>query len=256
MKMKFLGPFAALLLLPALVAAQSACPVLVITGHPTYMPVAWAADGKIAGAASELVTGIAKKSGVTTVASKDYGSWESAQAAVARGEADVIFGIYKNDERMTWLDYVEPAFMMDPVSVVVRKGDGFVYALWDDLKGRKGVTNAGESFGTAFDGFMAKNLTVARAQGVDKAFAALLNKSADYLIIGLYPGSLEARRLGIGSKVEFLSKEIDSFGMYVGFSKKSKCNELKAAFAEGLKQEVADGRVKVLLDAARRQLEK
>jgi len=36
-------------------------------------------------------------------------------------EADIIFGIYKNDERMKWLDYVEPAFMMDPVSVVVRR---------------------------------------------------------------------------------------------------------------------------------------
>ncbi len=256
MKTKFLAAFAALLSFPALAAAQPACTALVITGHTTYMPVAWAADGKIDGAAPELVAGIARKLGVKTVTSKDYGSWEKAQAAVARGDADVIFGIYRNDERAKWLDYVEPAFMMDPVSVVARKGDGFAYAQWDDLKGRKGVTNVGESFGTAFDGFMAKNLTVARAQGVDKAFEALLNKSADYLIIGLYPGRLEVKRLGIGSKVEFMPKEIDSFGMYVGFSKKSKCNELKTAFAASLKQEVAEGRVKSLLDAAQKKLEK
>jgi len=50
--------------------------------------------------------------------------------------------------------------------------------------------------------------------------------------------------------VEFLPQEIDSFGMYVAFSKKSKCNALKARFAESIKKEVAEGRVKPLLDAA------
>jgi len=256
MKMKLLAPFAAFLLLPAFATAQTTCPALVITGHPTYMPVAWAADGKITGAAPELVTGIVRKLGVKTVTSKDYGSWEKAQAAVKSGEADVIFGIYKNDERMQWLDYVEPPFMMDPVSVIVRQGGSFPYAHWDDLKGRKGITNAGESFGNKFDGFMATDLTVARAQGVDKAFEALQNKSADYLIIGLYPGKLEAKRLGMATKVEILPKEIASFGMYVGFSKKSKCNGLKTAFAESLKKEMADGHVNQLLEAAQKQVEK
>lgn len=255
MKIKLLAPLA-FLLLPALATAQSTCPALVITGHPTYMPVAWAADGTIAGAAPVLVTEIARKLGVKTVTSKDYGSWERAQAAVRDGEADVIFGIYKNDERAKWLDYLEPPFMMDPVSVVVRKGDGFAYAKWDDLKGHKGVTNAAESFGNKFDAFMAANLTVARAQGVDKAFDALLDKSADYLIIGLYPGRIEANKRGIATKVEFLGKEIDSFGMYVGFSKKSKCNDLKAAFAESLNKEVAGGRAKKLLEAAQKRVEK
>ena len=256
MKMKILAPLLTFLLLPAFATAQSTCPELIITGHPTYMPVAWAQNGTITGAATELVTGIARKLGVKTVTSKDYGSWEKAQAAVKSGEADVIFGIYKNAERAQWLDYVEPAFVMDPVSVIVRRGEGFAYAKWDDLKGRKGVTNVGESFGNTFDDFMATKLTVARAQGVDKAFEALLNKSADYLIFGLYPGKIEAKKLGIETKVEFLGKEIDSFGMYVGFSKKSKCNALKAAFAESLKKEVADGRVKQLLVAAQKQAEK
>ena len=76
--------------------------------------------------------------------------------------------------------------MVDPVAIVVRKGEGFAFAEWSDLKGRKGVTNAGESYGDEFDAFMAKELTVARAAGVDKAFAALLAQQADYMIIGLF----------------------------------------------------------------------
>lgn len=80
--------------------ADAACGALVITGHPSYPPVAWAAQGKIVGAAPDIVSRIAAKLGVTAVTSKDFGSWEGAQDAVRVGEADVIFGIYKNDARI------------------------------------------------------------------------------------------------------------------------------------------------------------
>jgi len=245
----------ALSMLHEVAAADSSCPSLVITGHPSYPPVAWGSDSEIVGAAPEMVANIARTLGVKEVTSRNFGSWEQAQAAAKNGEADIIFGIYKNDERMKWLDYVEPAFMMDPVSVVVRRGEGFAYAKWDDLKGRKGVTNTGESFGNKFDSFMASSLMVARTQGVEKAFEALMDKSAEYLIIGLYPGKIKAKQLGDAAKVEFLPQEIDSFGMYVAFSKKSKCNALKARFAESIKKEVAEGRIKPLLDAAQKRAE-
>lgn len=256
MKKSAFASFAVLLFLPALAQADATCSSLTMTGHPAYMPIAWALDGKIVGAAPDLVRAIAGRLGVKTVTSKDYGSWKMAQAAAREGAADVIFGVYKNEERMKWLDYVEPAFMMDPVSVVVRTGEGFAYAKWDDLKGRRGVTNEGESFGDKFDRFMAASLTVARARGVDKAFEALLGRNADYLIVAHYPGLNIAKKSGVAAKVEFLPGEIDSFEMYVGFSRKSKCNAMKAAFARELRQEVAAGRVKQLLSAAQKRAER
>ena len=39
----------------------SVCEALVITGHPAYPPVAWAADGKIVGSSAVLVTAIAQQ---------------------------------------------------------------------------------------------------------------------------------------------------------------------------------------------------
>ena len=203
---KFLIPLVSLWMLPVLAEADSTCTALVITGHPAYPPVAWASQGKIIGAAPELVTSMAQRQGVKKVTSRDFGSWEKAQAAARSGEADVIFGIYKNEERVAYLNYIDPPFMVDPVVVVVRKGEGFPFSKWDDLKGKKGVTNAGESYSNEFDAIMANDLTVARAQGVGKAFEALLNKQADYLIIGLYPGKNEARLRGIASKLEFLPR--------------------------------------------------
>jgi polar amino acid transport system substrate-binding protein len=248
---KFLIPLVSLLMLPVLAEADSTCQSLVITGHPAYPPVAWAAQGKIVGAAPKLVTSIALKQGAKEVISKNFGSWEKAQQAARSGEADVIFGIYKNEERATYLNYIEPPFMIDPVAVVVRKGEVFSFSKWDDLKGKKGVTNAGESYGNQFDAFMAKDLTVARAQGVGNAFEALLNKRADYLIIGLYPGKNEAMERGIASKLEFLPKDLLSSNMYIAFSKKSKCYaSLSEGFAANIKTNVEQGKVKQLLDSA------
>ena len=233
--------------------AQQGCARLVITGHPSYPPVAFAAQGKIVGAAPDLVRDIASRLGVKDVLSKDFGSWEAAQAAARNGEADVIFGIYKTDERARTLDFIEPPFMTDPVAIVVRKGASFAFGEWSDLKGRKGVTNVGESYGDKFDAFMGSELTITRAQGVDKAFATLLGGQADYMIIGLYPGRDEARRLGVVDKVAFLPKELLSSPMYVAFSKQFKCGAaLRTGFAADIKAAVDSGMVRQLLEAADR----
>ncbi len=251
---KLLAVLIPLLLPTSLAQARDACDSLVITGHPSYAPVAWGEKGKIVGAAPELVTAIAKKLGVKNVKSQDFGSWEKAQAAAKSGQADVIFGIYKNAERATYLNYIDPPMMLDPNSVMVRKGEAFPFAKWDDLKGRKGVTNAGESYGNEFDAFMAKELTVARTAGLKLTFDTLLNKQADYVIVGLYPGQIEVRRRKLTGKVEFLPKEITTAEMFVAFSKKSKCYEtLNQGFAENIAADTKQGTVKRLLEAANKR---
>ena len=231
--------------------APDTCTTLVITGHPSYPPVAWAAGGKIAGAAPDLVTRVARSVGVQQVESRDFGSWEKAQAAARSGAADVIFGIYRTEERKEFLDYLEPPFMTDPVAIVVRKGAAFRFAGWNDLKGKKGVTNAGESFGDRFDTFLARELDVTRAPGVDRVFAALLDGKADYAIIALYPGRNLARKLGIQGKVEFLPRELVSADMFVAFSRKSSCAAgLRERFVRALQEAVRGGEVKKLLEEA------
>ncbi len=220
--------------------AAMSCESLVATGHPSYPPVSEAQGNTLIGRAPDLVSAVALDMGIE-LSIKNYGDWELAQTATERGEADIIFGIYKNNERMTWLDYMEPAFMMDPVSIAVRQGQEFAFSDWDDLKGHKGVTNAGESYGNQFDAFIANELNVTHLHGVDKAFDFLIDGSADYLIIGLYPGQREATLLGLDNEVEFLPHQVASFGMYVGFSKASKCGHLKAHFSEVL-GELIDGK--------------
>ena len=90
----------------------------------------------------------------------------------------------------------KPAFMFDDVAVFVVKGKEFPFKDKNDLIGKKGVTNQGESYGNEFDAFMKDKLDVARADGIDAAFKDLIDGKADYLIAGYYPGLAEAAKRG------------------------------------------------------------
>jgi len=249
MRFPFLSVLA--LVVPAAAFAAPECPELLITGHSYYPPVAWGAGGKIVGAAPELVTEVATSVGFQKVTSKDFGSWEKAQAAARSGEADVIFGIYRNAERLEYLDYTEQPFMVDPVSIVVRAGNAFKYGEWLDLKGKKGVTGVGESYGDKFDAFMKRELTVSRVSGIDKALAAVIDGTADYAIVAFFPGRLAVRKLGLISDVVFLPKTVVNADMFVAFSKKSKClAALKEGFGKALKAAVDSGRANQLVEVA------
>ncbi|HEY7445801.1 MAG TPA: transporter substrate-binding domain-containing protein, partial [Vicinamibacterales bacterium] len=130
-----LSVFAALTLAGHAAFAADECSKIVATGHPQYPAIAYKDGDSIAGAAPMLVEAIAKNLKVP-LESKYMGSWADAQAAARDGKADMIFGIYYNDERAKYLDYVQPAFMYDEVVIFVAKGKGFAYKDENDLIGK------------------------------------------------------------------------------------------------------------------------
>ena len=229
--------------------AADDCASITATGHPQYPVIAYKEGDAIAGAAPALVGAVAKDINVP-LQPKYMGTWAEAQAAARDGKADMIFGIYYNEERAAYLDYVQPAFIFDPVVVFVAKGKSFKFASQDDLVGKKGVTNQGESYGTEFDTFMKDKLDVARADGIDDAFKVLLDGKADYLIAGYYPGLAEAAVAGVKDKIEALDPALLTAEMFVAFSKKSPCRGLASKFGEGITAMTTDGRFNTMLTDA------
>ena len=116
-----LSVLAALTLTSSAALAEDTCTKITATGHPQYPVIAFKDGDNIVGAAPMLVEAIAKKINIP-LESKAMGTWADAQAATKDGKADMIFGIYYNDERATYLDYVQPAFIFDPVVVFVKNG--------------------------------------------------------------------------------------------------------------------------------------
>jgi polar amino acid transport system substrate-binding protein len=244
-----LSVFVALAFTSTAAFAADDCAKITATGHPQYPVIAFKEGDALDGAAPELVEAIAKQLNVP-LESKFMGNWTDAQAAARDGKADMIFGIYYNDERAKYLDYVQPAFMFDDVAIFVAKGKAFPFKGQDDLIGKKGVTNQGESYGTEFDAFIKDKLDVARTDGIDDAFKELLVGKADYLIAGYYPGLAEAAKAGIKNQVEVLDQALLTAEMFVAFSKKSPCTALADKFGQAITEMTTDGRFDAMLTDA------
>jgi polar amino acid transport system substrate-binding protein len=238
---RFLGlsVFVALSLTGNAAFAADECTKITATGHPQYPVIAYKDGDNIIGAAPTLVETIAKQINVP-LESKYMGSWEEAQKAAFDGKADIIFGIYYNDERARYLDYVQPAFTFDDVVIFVVKGKDFPFKDRNDLIGKKGVTNRGESYGNDFDAFMKEKLDITPTRGIEAAFKDLLDGKADYLIAGYYPGLAEAAKEGLKDKIVALNQALLSQEMFVAFSKKSPCLALMPKFAQGITQLTTD----------------
>jgi polar amino acid transport system substrate-binding protein len=244
-----LSMFVALTLMSNATFAADECTKITATGHRYYPVIAYKDGDNIVGAAPTLVETIAKQLNVP-LESKYMGTWEEAQAAARDGKADMIFGIYYNDERATYLDYVQPAFTFDDVAIFVIKGKEFPFTDKNELIGKKGVTNRGESYGNEFDAFMKEKLDVARASGIDAAFKDLIDGKADYLIAGYYPGLAEAAREGAKDKVVALKQALITQEMFVAFSKKSPCHSLIEKFGQGITELTTDGSFDRMMDDA------
>jgi polar amino acid transport system substrate-binding protein len=240
-----------LLFAPGLANAQSACTQLTFTGHPDYAPLSYRDGDAIAGAGAALVEEVAANLGITAV-SEYAGPWEDAQMAARNGDVDIIFNLYYNEDRATYLDFVEPPFALNPEVAIAAAGATFAFTGRDDLIGKRGVTVAGESFGIDFDAFLAENLQVARVERLSDAFSQLLNGEADYLLFGQYPALAEAARLGISDQIQVLSPNLVEGDLYVAFSKQSPCLSLMDAFGAEIQAMLDNGRVGELIDEATR----
>jgi len=239
---------------PGAFAADS-CTKITATGHPEYPVIAFEEGDDIVGAAPDLVAAIAKKLGVP-LQSKDMGSWEEAQDATRDGKADLIVGVYYNDARAGYLDYVQPAFMYDDVAIFVAKGKKFPFKGRDDLIGKKGVTNEGESYGNDFDAFMKDKLDVAHADGIDAALKDLVAGKADYLIAGYHPGVAEVAKNGLKDQVVVLDQALLTAEMFVAFSKKSPCRSMADDFGHGITELTTDGSFDKMLTEATAEWDK
>jgi polar amino acid transport system substrate-binding protein len=228
-----------------------ACAQLVLTAHPTYPPFAWATNGTLQGAGITIVERLAKDAGVP-VKVVNEGSWDAAQQAVKSAKTDAVVGLYRTPARLPYYDYVEPAIAPDPSAVVVRAGEPFTYKDWDSLIGKRGAVSMGEQYGPNFDAFMDAHLTVARVAGFDGVYRALIEKRADYGLVGYY-----AAITGAPKSIRIAEDNFVTEGLYLAFGKQSPCAaRLSPVFSSDIKRLTADGTIKRIFDRAIAQYDK
>ncbi|MFT0868912.1 substrate-binding periplasmic protein [Pseudomonas sp. CAM1A] len=223
--------------------AADNCQHLTATGNPEYPPYLWRDPHnpeQLIGANADLLKQVAKDLGLV-VDVVYVGPWSRAQEEVSSGRIDMLAGYFRTQARELLTDFISPPFLFNSSVVWVRKGEGFAYSDWSDLKGRRGGTLVNNSHGQAFDDYARAQLDLEAVPSVTQAFQKLLLKRSDYVIFEQYPGMALARTLGKENELEILEPPVSSEGLYLALSHKSGCNQpaLREQLARKMRELVA-----------------
>jgi polar amino acid transport system substrate-binding protein len=219
---------------------------LTASGHPDYSPVMWREGEYMAGVGTEVLK-LACEGLDINVESEYQGSWRQVLDKAAAGQIDAIVGMYMTDERQKDFAFSLP-YMKDPVVVFVAKDKAFPFKKYNDLAGKRGTSTVGDSFGSEFDKFIAQKLTVTRALTAEENFNRLLSGEADYFICAMYSGLLEAQKMDISDKIEYLPTKATAENLYIALSKKSRHLKLLPQINKKIEALVKEGTVDKLID--------
>lgn len=200
------------------------CDSISISGPVNDAPDSWAVDGQLIGAGIELAQKTLKAAGVKNVKVVTYATWAEALAATRSGELDMIISIGWSSERSRYLSYVHPSYLDQFLYVIVRRGETFPLNQYSDLKGRRGITEAGVTFGnSAFGSFVEDELQLLQSPSLGGAFDRLLNREVDFILAYRFAATSEIYRRDLGDKVQVLATYPFRKDNYFAFSKRSKC---------------------------------
>lgn len=241
---KFISASILVLLLSLNPGAAFSQDVFVLSGNPYAPPVVWEENKQLRGVAPDIARTILDEL-LLPYTTRVLRNWELVQQAAENGTVDLIVSAYKNDERAAYLNFSIP-YLAQQTVVIVEKGKEFHLAGWSALKGKKGVSGIGESYGRKFDAFIAENLDVSYFP-LERAIKALNLGEADYLIIDLYTALIYSSLLQGEDAVTILDPPVTVESFHLAIAKDSPLNKHLDAINEKLEERIASGAVDKLL---------
>lgn len=191
---------------------------LVASGNTNAPPLSWEEYKNLTGVGPDLVTHILTDLGVDHSV-QVTGNWEQVQEKAKNGSVDLIVGAFKNDERKAYLEFSIP-YLAEPTVIITEKGKEFTFNNWDDLIGKRGVTNIGESYGQAFDDHINNELDVKHI-ALERAIQLMNSGEADYLIMDLYTALIYARMLRGEDAITILKNPVAKESFHIAIAKNS-----------------------------------
>jgi polar amino acid transport system substrate-binding protein len=213
------------------------CKQLVATGNPEYPPYLWrdqADQSHLIGANADLMQMLSKEIGIP-IDIQYVGSWARVQEEARLGRVDLIVGAFFTVQRLDYMDYFYPAFLDTRSVIWTRRGAGFNYKKWIDLRPYSGITVINNSFGEDFDSFAKKSLKISSVPSLEQAFKMLQAERVDYLIYEEDPGLAYIAKLDIAGLAP-VYPPISNESLYLTLSHKSPCNtpEVRGLIAKAM----------------------
>ena len=133
----------------------------------------------------------------------------------------------------------------------IGRGRNFDYRDWSDLRGLRGSTTIGKSFGPDFDLYARQYLKLERVRSIEQAFMMMRAERVDYVLYEELRGKEKLRKFGMLGLFSMLDRPLTRQGLFLAFSKKSPCNTsyLRVAVSKRLAAMVSAGRFQEILQA-------
>lgn len=218
MKNKVLSIFTFLAMTLLVTTIAHSAQTFIVSGNPYAPPVVWAEQQKLVGLGPDLAASILNELNIPFTI-RSFGDWKNVQKKAKEGAIDMIVSAYRNDERSTYLSFSVP-YLSQPTVLVVEKGKEFDFSSWESLKGKKGVTSIGESYGQEFDTFSKKFLDIDYLQ-FERAIQLLNLGEADYLVSDLYTALIYARLLQGEDSISILDPPVTTQNFHFAIRKDS-----------------------------------
>ncbi len=149
--------------------------------------------------------------------SKNY---EDTIRDVVKGEADIVLGMYAETSLYSDLKYIYPAAIDNPVHLVMLPSRIGEVRSVGDLKNLKGAVHAKERFSD----YVKDRLNDLKVEYVDNSYdlyGKLIRGEIDYVLTGIYFGTIETAKLGLRHQVAFSRQGIWNMPVFIGISKAS-----------------------------------
>ena len=207
-----------------------------------YPPYEFLEGGEVQGVAVEIVQEVFNRMKVPIKITLH--PWDQSLAMIQKGEADVIFTIFKTPEREAFADYSHEVLMPQVVSLFVTKDSHIVFD--GDLNKLSrftfGVVRT-VSYGSLFDDAVKNGViwSIETSETGEENMKKLLQGHCDILVSNRYGALHILKKTNKIDHVRELTPAIQSVPSYIAFSKKRSLTTLRDEFDKILRNMKDDG---------------
>lgn len=226
-------------------AVQAAQPVR-YCDYPVYPPVSWSDGRQVRGVAPTVVRELFRRLGYE-VQIVVLGNWKRCLLDAAEGRVDVVLA-YDSDQRDIGMRFSREPVMREEVAVFVNRQRPLRFERLDDLADYRGGLLFGESYGQAFDRFVARHQNIEWVSSSRQNFGKLIRGRIDFVVQERRTGELFVENLPGAEDIVALPQALSVDYLRVAVSRRSPLSARMADIDRELKAMAAAGDIQRWLE--------
>lgn len=191
--------------------------------YPVYPPVSWSDGKQLRGLAPTVVRELFGRLGYQ-VEMVVLGNWRRCLLDAAEGRVDVVLA-YNSDQRDQTMLFSSVPVLREEVAVFINRQRPVKFEKLQDLASYRGGLLFGESYGTEFDQFVARNKNIEWVSSSQQNFGKLIRGRIDFVVQERRTGQLFIESLPGGEDIQALPAALSVDYLRVAVSRHSELSQ-------------------------------